>query len=129
VERPSCFLKDEAPSLVARFEVIPFVFSSGYMLSQFRAPNFIADIHTVTPSIDAYEDESSVRMVFQIPVQPYALILVKGFNEIQEIPFILDPSLNVSWHQPRASLPPLTHNAHSSGDLMLPLFLFVRASI
>ena len=88
------------------------------MFSQFRTPNPIADIYTVTPSIGAYENEPAVQMVLQISIQPYTLILVKGIDEIQEIPLILDPPLAVSPHDPRVSLPRPNHSESLSTELL-----------
>jgi hypothetical protein len=65
-----------------RVEVIPFIFSPGDVLVQFRTPQFIADIDAITPPKGTDKDETPIYVVLQIPIRTYSLILIKSFNEI-----------------------------------------------
>jgi len=74
--------QDETKCLFAGVEVIPFILSPSDVFVQLRTPQFIADIHAITPPIVADKDEPAIYVILQVRIGTYSLILIKSFNEI-----------------------------------------------
>jgi hypothetical protein len=52
------------------------------VFAQFPIPHFVANVHTVTASKVAYENEAAAGVVLQITLYSNTFIFVKRFSEI-----------------------------------------------
>lgn len=63
------------------------------MLTNLAIPQPVTDVYAVTSPVVAYEDESTVIVVLQIPLNAYSLILIESLDEIKKVLLTADRTL------------------------------------